>query len=105
MASQPFVVSIHAKVLRRRLSRGESHLGVAALLDEAEKLSEKAALAFFDDPARAGDVLGRLRQIGPWAADAYQAANKGAHGALSVAQLKNVVDNTVRLTQRLAAIR
>jgi hypothetical protein len=92
-------------VLRRRLGRGESHLGVAALLDDAERLSEKAALAFFDDPARAGDVLGRLRQIGPWAADAYQAANKGAHGALSVAQLKNVVDSALRLTQRLAAIR
>lgn len=88
-------------VLRRRLGRGEAHADVAALLAGAEKLIVKAALALFDDPSRAADVLPRLARFGPWAPDAFKAANKGSHQALSVATLRNLIDNTGRLAQQL----
>jgi hypothetical protein len=43
---------------------------------------QRAALALFDDPARAGDVdvYERLNQFGIWAGDAFRAVNEGAHG-------------------------
>lgn len=89
-------------VMRRRLSRGEPHAQVESLIAGAEKLNQKAALALFDDQSRVGDVLPRLNRIGPWAADVYQAANKGAHQAVSAARLNNIVDDTGRLAKQLA---
>jgi hypothetical protein len=47
-------------VRRRRLGKGESHADVEALLLKAHKLTNLAALALFDDPARGGDVLPRI---------------------------------------------
>ena len=69
-------------VRRRRLGKGESHADVEALLLKAHKLNNLAALALFDDPARAGDVLPRInKEGGKTAADTFKACNEGAHGS------------------------
>lgn len=88
-------------VVRRRLGRGEAHDAVEDLVTSAQKLSQKAALALFDDPTRGGDVLARLNRIGPWAADVYQAVNRASHQAVTVGQLNGVVYGTGRLADQL----
>jgi hypothetical protein len=66
-----------------RLGAGDSHQAVEdALLSTSTGLTARAALALFGDAGRGGEVLGRLNGWGRWAADAYQAWNKGAHAAL-----------------------
>jgi recombinational DNA repair ATPase RecF len=71
-----------AEVFRRRhLASGDSHRAVEnALLASSTSLTARAALALFGDPVRGGEVLSRLNSWGRWAADTYQACNKGAHG-------------------------
>jgi hypothetical protein len=66
-------------VRRKRLSRGETHAEVTALLEGAARLSTKVALAVFDDAGREGEVLGRLnRERSSWA-DVYRWCNEGSH--------------------------
>jgi energy-coupling factor transporter ATP-binding protein EcfA2 len=67
-------------VWKRRLARGDRHGDIEAAIKGAGRLSTLAALAFFDDPDRGGEVLNRLNRIGPWAANAYQACRRGVHG-------------------------
>jgi hypothetical protein len=57
-------------VRRRRLAHGERHADVEDLL---------AALALFDDPARAADVLPQLNKHGREVADVFRMVNEGAH--------------------------
>jgi hypothetical protein len=69
-------------VRRRRIGKGESHQSVEELLLNAQKLTNLAALALFDDPERAGDVMGHLNRVGgPSTGDTFKACNAGAHGA------------------------
>jgi hypothetical protein len=66
-------------VRRRRLGRGAKHADVEdALADQT--LMTLAALAFFDDATRGGDVLARIvSAFGGPAADAFKAVNRGSH--------------------------
>ncbi len=94
------------QVVRRRwLNGGKSHTEVEDALREAGKLTTLAALAFFDDGKRTGDVLPRLdKQVGRWAADAFRACNEGAHGATS-ASLSVLIEDTGRLADHMMGLR
>ena len=72
----------HVAVRRTRLSRGEPHAEVERLIGGAHTTHKIATLAVFDDPARGSDLLGRLRDAGPGAQDAFQNCRKGAHAGL-----------------------
>jgi energy-coupling factor transporter ATP-binding protein EcfA2 len=90
-------------VMRRRLGRGERHQAVEALVTGAETLAEKTSLALFDEEGRTpGEILNKLGRYGQWAADTYKDANKGAHQALTVPALRNLIENTGRLARQLA---
>ena len=68
-------------VRRRRIGRGESHQAVEDLLGQAGRLTSLAALALFDDPERAGDVMAHLNRVGgPSTGDTFKSCNAGAHG-------------------------
>lgn len=65
---------------RRHLLRGEARHEVEDVLERADKLSLKVALALFDDAARAGDVMKRLNlALGGWAGDTFKDCNRGTH--------------------------
>jgi hypothetical protein len=68
-------------VRRRRIGRGEPRTDVEDLLQKEGKLTSLAALALFDDPARAGDVMARLNKENPRSADVFRWCNAGAHEA------------------------
>jgi hypothetical protein len=87
-----------AVVRRRRLARGESHAEVARLLEDAGRLTGRAALAFFDDRERHADVMSRVnRDYGAAAGDAFRLCNVGAHGLVPTDPL-----GFVRAVERLA---
>lgn len=89
-------------IRNRRLRRGESHSEVETLVGSNGKLLPRLALALYDDPTRAGDVLGTLnRDYGPWSADVVQACNKGAHGVISGDGI-GFVSDTGKLVAKLA---
>src|SRR5207248_7975822 len=67
-------------VRRRRLTRGETHVDVEKLLEDADRLALQLALALFDDPSKGGDVPPTLeRRFGRSAVEVYRRANRGAH--------------------------
>jgi len=68
-------------VRRSQLVAGRPRQQVEDDLAAASKLNTRAALALFGDSSRGGDVLARLNGWGRWAADTFQACNKGAHGS------------------------
>lgn len=68
-----------AKIRSVRLGRGEPNRHVDEVLTSAHSTHQLMTLAVFDDPDRAPDLLRRLNQEGPWAADALQACRQGAH--------------------------
>ena len=89
---------------RRRLTRGETHTNVETLIEGNPKLLPRLALALYDDPARAGEVLGTLnKNYGPWSADVVQTCNKGAHGVVPGDGIGFVRD-TEKLVTRLLAL-
>jgi energy-coupling factor transporter ATP-binding protein EcfA2 len=86
-------------VRRRRLSRGEPHAAVERALGDGGDLVRLAALALFDDAARAGDVGSRLEHdAGAPLADALRRCAGGADeaGATDPVEL-------VRRSSKLAA--
>jgi predicted ATPase len=66
-------------IRRRRIGRGEPHADVEALLSGLTGTKSLAALALFDDAARAGDVLPRLDRESRAGADTFRAVNEGSH--------------------------
>jgi ABC-type lipoprotein export system ATPase subunit len=68
-------------IRRRRIGKGEPHKDVEALLADLTGTKSLAALALFDDPERAGDVLPRLDRESKAAADTFRAVNEGSHEA------------------------
>ena len=64
-------------IRRRRLARGELHDDVEELLATNAKTHPLMALALFDDERRTDDVLPRLKKIGKWSADVFQAMKAG----------------------------
>jgi recombinational DNA repair ATPase RecF len=86
-------------VRRRRLSRGEPYADVERAVGEAERLTQLAALALFDDIQRGGDVLPRLRrEAGAPLAEALKRCDEGAGEADAAAALE-----LVRQSSKLAA--
>jgi ABC-type uncharacterized transport system ATPase subunit len=74
------VDAICADVVRRRwLAAGAHHDEVESQLTAARTTRAKAALAFFDDTSRAGDVLTRANQWGVEYRDTLRAVSKGGH--------------------------
>jgi ABC-type hemin transport system ATPase subunit len=85
-------------IRRRRLTRGAAHEEVELALEQADRLTERMALALFDDMARGGDVLSRLNGYGRWAGDTFIWCNKGAHGNATLD-----AEDLVKSTEHLAA--
>jgi hypothetical protein len=73
----------HESVRRKRLVAGVPHADVEEELGEAKTLNQIAALALFDDSARAGDVMGRLNKWGGWAGDAFKRSKESVHTSYS----------------------
>jgi recombinational DNA repair ATPase RecF len=89
-------------VRRRRLGRGEGHTAVEQLL-LGLTTKQHAALALFDDPARAGDVYTGLNRFGRWAGDAFRAVNEGAHRRYA-GNLPNLIRDAAALARKLRAL-
>ena len=86
-------------VRRRRLGRGEPHAEVERALSGAGRLTRLAALAFFDDVERGGDVLSHVeRENGRAAADTFRRCDEGRREAQTVASV-----DLVRQASKLAA--
>ena len=85
-------------VRRRRIGRGEPHSDTDEALNDARTLTQKLALALFDDVGRGGEVLARLNRSDSRWADAVQWANRGAHGAAGATpDFSTMVGSTGRL--------
>ena len=84
-------------VRRRRLGRGDRHDDVEDRLQGVTSLIDLMALALFDDPGRADEVLRSLnRDNHRECADTLQAVRAGAHG-----HFKGDPVTLVRATERL----
>jgi len=66
-------------VRRRLLAAGRPYGEVDDVLAKGNKLTPLAALAFFDDQERGGEVMSRLNKYGGWAGDAFKQCNEGTH--------------------------
>ena len=95
--------SLTEVIRTRRLSKGDSHSEVEESLRQANKLTSRAALAFFDDPNRGGDVMPRLNQWGGWAGDVFKACNQGAHEKYG-GDLFKMVKDTEQLCKKMLSI-
>lgn len=89
-----------ALIRRRRLAAGRPHDEVEQELTSAGKVTPLAALAFFDDKDKGGDVMARLNRIGPWAGDVFKQCKEGSHQEIA-GDLKVVIQDTERLTTKL----
>ncbi len=91
-------------IRRRLLGRGESHSQVEQILEAANRLSQKAALALFDNMSRGAQVPERISQKWtPGFRDAFRAANRGAHGAYS-GDLRQLISECQALAARLRSL-
>ena len=90
-------------VSRRRLQNGDSHASIEKLFNEQTKLLPRLALAFFDDPDKAGDVYTRLKnQIGPWQIETVKMCNVGSHKGIGANDdARNFVNNVKQLAAEL----
>src|SRR5262249_34361324 len=90
-------------VIRRRgLAAGRTHADIEDDLTSAGKPARLAALAFYGDKDRGGDVMGRLNQFGAWAGDTFRACKEGAHEATST-DLSLLIKDTEKLAMRVIA--
>ncbi len=87
----------HTAIRARRLGIGEHHSAVEEALANATSTHQVVTLAVFDDPTRHADLLPRLNTVGSWAANALQAARRGAHAGHS-----GNLDVLIRDCERLA---
>jgi ABC-type lipoprotein export system ATPase subunit len=89
-------------IRRRRLTRGELHDDVESLLATNARPHPLMALALFDDEQRTADVLPRLKKIGKWSADVFQALKAGAH-VRHEGDLTELIGNSERLARYVLA--
>jgi hypothetical protein len=82
-------------VRRRRLAAGQPHAEIESELTSALKMTPLAALAFFDDKERGGDVMKRLNQFGPWAGDAFRQCKEGGHEATTADLNLLIIDRSI----------
>ncbi len=89
-------------VWRRRLAAGVRHADIEHEIRAANGPVQLAALAFYGDVDKAGEVLGRFNKYGRWAADMFKACKSGGH-APHKGDLRTLVDDTERLVTELRA--
>lgn len=89
-------------IRRRRLTRGELHDDVEALLATNARPHPLMALALFDNEQRTADVLPRLKKLGKWSADVFQALKAGAH-VRHEGDLTELIGNSERLAKYVLA--
>lgn len=87
-------------IRRAQLRAGKRHAEVEAVIEAANTLTKRAALALFGDISKGGDVLARLNAWGRGAADTYKALNKGAHTGHR-GSLRLLVTQARRLTETI----
>ena len=91
-------------VRRRRLGRGEPHADVERTLRDADGLAPLAALALFDDAARAADVLPRVgREAGKPLGDALARCQEPAR-ELAAAEAVELVRQSSKLAAWLRGL-
>ena len=91
-------------IRRRWLGRGESHSHVESELEAAQRLTQKTALAMFDDRSRAGDVPKQIRsRWGTSFEAAFRDANKGVHRTYS-GDLRQLISECQALARRLRSL-
>lgn len=91
-------------VRRRRLGRGESHTEVEQALEAAKRLTQKAALALFDDVSKGGDVSHRIRlKWGGNFNDAFWDASAGTHRGYG-GSLQQLISDCQALAARLRSL-
>ena len=76
---------------------GRLHGEVEEELRTAGKLTPLAALVFYDDKDKGGDVMKRLNQFGGWAGDVFKQCNEGTHKAVE-GDMQLMIRDTERLT-------
>ena len=89
-------------IRRRWIGRGDSHVKVEEALAKAG-LTERLAIALFDDEKRGKDVGAKLNQWGVEFADAWAIANRGAHAGYG-GSLDELVRNAQRLCVKIQAL-
>jgi hypothetical protein len=89
-------------VRRRRLARGDTHDQVEELLTANTRTHPLMALALFDDERKTEEMLPRLRKIGTWAADAFNACKAGAHKG-HADDLDDLIGGSRKLAAKIAA--
>ncbi len=84
--------------IRELLKSGHDHYKVERILEDANMLNQKVSLALYGDARKTGRVMSRLRKLGGWAPEIYQACNKGSHGGYDgvVAELPRKVEQLLR---------
>lgn len=90
-------------VRRRMLAAGRPADEIDEALTKGAKLTPLAALAFFDDREKGGDVMARLNKYGGWAGDAFKSCKEGAHKEF-VGDLKQLIRDTEKLAERVMVL-
>lgn len=91
-------------IRRRRLASGRLHADVEEELANAQKLTQLAALALFDDRERGGDVMSRLNQFGSWAGDVFKQCKDGTHTEVA-GDVQQIIRNAEKLTGKILELR
>ena len=73
----------HAAFRRARINKGDDRSEIEQRLVSAHTTRHVLTLAVFGDSNRAGDLVGRLRSVGPGAVAAFDACRTGAHRGYS----------------------
>ena len=92
-----------AVIRRRQLTPGHAKDQVEEALAKGGKLTALAALAFFDDRGKGGEVMARVNKYGPWAGDAFKQCNEGTHKEFA-GDLQQLIKDTTKLTERVMAL-
>lgn len=86
---------------RRRLADGVRHAVIDEEIAGVRGPYELAALAFFGDARRTGDVLARIAsKYGGWAPATFKICNAGGHGEYP-GDLDALVKDTEQLAERI----
>jgi hypothetical protein len=90
-------------VWRRRLADGDSHHDVEEKLRTVRKTYNLAALAYFGDARKTGNVLARVNRYGRWAGDTFTECSKAGHRpyAGDLPELQELVHRTEKLVERI----
>lgn len=90
-------------VRRRRLKAGAAHHDTEVLLDDADTLRKRLALALYDDVAKAGEVGRGLNNRWSGSELVFRALNEGAHGDYD-GGLERLTRDAERLAKGLGAL-